>query len=55
MFVNWPRRNDAFPTLESVEQHFEAVQNLLIGLQEIDQLRPDSSGGAEIDFLRLQE
>ena len=55
MFVNWPRRNDAFPTLESAQEHFEAVQNLLKGLQDIDELRSDSSGGAEIDFLRLQD
>ena len=55
IFVDLPRRNDAFPTLESVQEHFEAVQNLLIGLQEIDQLRLDSSGGAEINFLPLQE
>ncbi len=55
VFVDLPRRNDAFPTLESVEEHFEAVQNLLIGLQQIDELRFDSSGGAEIDFLPLQD
>ena len=55
MFVNWPRRNDAFPTLEMAQEHFEAVQKLSKGLQQIDELRSDSSGGAEIDFLPLQD
>ena len=51
IFVDLPRRNDVFPTLESTKDHFAAVQTLLKGLQEIDELRYDSSGGAEIDFL----
>ena len=55
IFVDWPRRNDAFPTLERAQEHFEVVQTLLKSLQQIDQLRQDSSGGAEIDFLPLQE
>ena len=55
VFVDWPRRNDAFPTLERAAEHFETVQTLLKSLQHIDQLHQDSSYGAEIDFLPLQE
>ena len=52
-FVDCPRRNDAFPSLEMAEKHFEVLQTLLKSLQQIDQLRQNSSYGAGTDSLPL--